>query len=253
MRKFYALSLFVFLVASSAIAQDTITRYPGANRVYNLLIAQDGDTTLYTYSADSTLESTKKMERESTVFYTRYYPNGNVMWTKEFAENQPNGALKIYSDDNTLLGSFELENDSIVDTLFLHKKRRFIYGRFTYYSIVYGGMQREDGTSNISGGPGVQMHYPMYAVRLNPEAEGQTVFKEFFTDYNGYFMLEVPSGKYGIFPVYYSIDRVTATMGCPQYQSVAMESTWSINGPIDMTSTHYRYLFYHYHSIGYAP
>ena len=130
-------------------------------------------------------------------------------------------ALKLYGNDKELLGSFLLENDSITDTLFIHRKRKFIYGRCTYYSVVHGGMRRPDGSSNSSGGHGVHMHYPMYAVRLNPSLELQKVHQEFTTDYNGYFLLEVPSGNYGIFPQHFNITHVTGEMGHPEYKSTA--------------------------------
>ena len=248
------LIIFALGLCSLSNAQDTIQRYPGAYGCYTLTIVDGADTTYYNYLPDSTLESTKLIVNGQHGFYTRYYPSGKVMWTQERSKGKANGSMKFFGKDGVHLATLILENDSITATPFIHRKRKIIFGRYTYYSIVYGGMEPVDGGSNISGGHGVGFFTDFYLVKLKPGVNAQSKYSEFTTDYNGYFFSEVDSGKYGIFPYYFPIEKVQAPMGTPGYGGGnATETNWNFTDPIEMTDTNYRYLFLHFHSVGYAP
>ncbi len=246
--------LIFFLCANFALTQDTLQKIPDSHGFQKLLLLENGDSILITKSPLQQLESRKLYRQGQIVLDTRYYDNGEVMWKQERSNNQANGQMHFFASDGVLLGTLNFRNDTIVDTVFIHPKRPFVFGRFTYYSIIHGGRRPPDGSSNISGGAGIRSFTDLYLVRLDSTMENQTKYAELRTDVNGYFFQEVTHGTYGIFPDYFPIDQVTATMGTPiGLGGRAIEMQWTPTAPIDLTEANYCYIPFHYHSVGYAP
>lgn len=246
--------LFALIITSAVHSQESDTlsivkRYKGGT---NYVIANGYDTLIYCTYPDGKLES-RRSQIESPS-YTRYYPNGAVMWQREMEGNLAHGKTIFYSSNGQKIGEFMFANDTVVDTLFLSKKHRFVFGRMTYYSVVYGGMRRPDGQSNTRGGHGIRIHSPMYTVKLNNAVQTQKKYASTITDFNGYFMFVLEKGEFGFFPETTPIEDVSSQLGAPAPKAGnSWNGQWNISGPISFSDQNYTYLHMHYHSVGYAP
>jgi hypothetical protein len=245
------ISFFYFL---NAFGQDTISRSKTYSGGWKYFIVEDADTFfVHTYS-NGEMESRIEYSNDSVALrYQRWFNNGNLMWDHTLVKSKRHGNAKFYHESGKLIAEFTFENDQVKDTLFVSKKHSFIFGRHTYHSIVYGGMRRADGSSNISGGHGVSMHTPMYIVKLDPKKAKQEIYKGFRTDFNGYYYITISKGEYGIFPERFEINEVSSTMGSPgSTNGMSHHSSWNIQSPIHIHKN-YHYLDLHFESVGYAP
>lgn len=167
------------------------------------------DTSFYQYRTDGSLESHRPYTlKDSTTIYTRYYQNKIKLWTREMKNGKANGTTIFFNMKGKRMASLEFRNDTLVDTNFISKKYHFIYGRATYYSVVYGGMPNEDGTSNVSGGHGVFMNSSINAIKLDSTKKEQDIYLSFSTGFNGYYMVPVEKGDFGIFPFHYDVKTI---------------------------------------------
>lgn len=247
--------LLIFITPFLSNGQDTIssnTRYQGGE---TFLIKMNLDTFFICTYPSGKIESKRPHTISSeTTTYIRYYENGNKLWQREMKQGKANGTSFFYTENGKIAASLVFKNDTLVDTNYINPKYFFVYGRATYYSIVHGGMQREDGSSNISGGPGTYMFSHFYTVKLDPKMTEQTIYKKFDTDYNGYYFVVLEKGDFGFFPQYQDIKLVTAKMGA-QWETAhaAVSGGWNIKSPVIIKDQNFNQLDLHYHSVGYAP
>lgn len=235
-------------------AQDTLYTSPDAYGFHHVHLKDGDDTISHTYYPNNSLESVKKYKNGLVTHNTRYHVNGNIMWTQEFSNGSVNGEMKLYGMKGRHFATFQMTNDTITDTLFNNDNYRFAFGRYTYYSIVHGGMRRPDGQSNTRGGHGIGRLMKFYTVKHDLSKEKQQIHSEFYTDTNGFFFTELSSGNFGIFPWHYKIEDVKPNMGTPgQASSMSTMAHWNIQDPIDMKSKNFCYLLLNYHSVGVAP
>lgn len=255
MMKTILLILFA-LIVSICSSQDTLQRIKRYDNSVTYYIAHQGDTFFIDVYPNGNTEAIRStcQHKDSVWEYERFYPNGKKMWVKEMKGWTENGKALFYNDNGIKVGEFQYREGSITDTLYIHPKYKLLLGKATYYSVVYGGMQREDGSSNISGGEGIYMFYHMYAVKLDSTSKQQKIYKQFSTDYNANFFLCVEKGLYGFFPQYYKITDVSSGMGTPPPMvGSSWENGWNNSEPLN---TKYGSLFFvhlHFHSVGYAP
>lgn len=189
---------------------------------------------------------------ENTGSYYRYYKDGSLMWKQEIYEGKANGEMRFFKPDGTHIGTLEFKNDSIIDTLFLHSNETFVFGQFTYTSVIHGGMRRPDGKSNVSRSNGGKMLTPMFAVQYGKTKEVQK-YREFYTDRLGYFFFIAEHGNFGIFPGYQKLDGIRSDMGAPLGRDGGgVHTQWNITRPIQIDAN-FCYLSLHVHSTGYAP
>lgn len=240
---------------SVTFSQDTLSRSPRFDGGTTDLIVEKGDTFWISRYPNGKIESrrTYSLEKEN-LLYKRYYPNGNLMWEKLIKNGKSNGLATFYSDEGKKVAEFMYDNGEISDTIFTSPKERLLFGRSTYYSVVHGGMQREDGSSNVSGGHGIHSYFSMYAVKLDSTTSIQKIYQDFYTDYDGYFFLCLENGSFGFFPKSHDITKVNSSMGAPKSQrGMSWSSGWNLNSPFQIENQTYQYLHLHFHSEGYAP
>jgi len=254
MKQLYLL-LVCSCVFSTANAQtdqidwDTVSVIQLGNGYSRAVIESDVDTLSNIYYFNGQLESSRPV---TSGVYERYYEDGKLMWTQEIDNGKANGETKLYDPKGIHLGTLEFKNDTIVDTLFVHASKTFVFGRFTYSSVMHGGMRRPDGKSNTSRSNGGKMLTPMYAVK-HTKSEVSEKYCEFTTDANGYFLFVAEQGSYGLFPKYHKLENVTNEMGAPiARQGSGSNTDWNVTGPIKIAEK-YCYLSLHVNSVGYAP
>lgn len=254
MKKMYlflaALSIFGTANAQDdPIDWDTTAVLQLGNGFWRATLESDVDTTSNIYYLNGNLESRRSIRNG---LYERFYEDGKLMWSQTIENGKANGEMKFFDPEGEHVGTFKLKNDTIIDTLFVHKSKTFVFGRFTYSSVMHGGMRRPDGQSNISRSNGGKMLQSMYVVKHRKSALAEK-YCSFTTDANGYFFFMAEEGSFGIFPKYQKIENVTSDMGAPLGRhGSGNDTTWNITGPIKI-SEKYCYLSLHVHSVGYAP
>ncbi|MDB2657059.1 hypothetical protein N9Y60_03270 [Crocinitomicaceae bacterium] len=254
MKQLYLLlgSLFAFNFSFSQVDQsdwDTASVIQLGNGYSRIVLESPEDTTSNIYYFNGQLESIRPVTSGT---YNRYYQDGTLMWSQEIDNGKVNGEMKLFDPKGKHVGTFGFKNDTLVDTLFLHRSKSFVFGRFTYSSVMHGGMMRPDGTSNISRSNGGKMLTSMYAVK-HSKSEAATKYSEFTTDANGYFFFMAEQGSFGIFPNYQNIENVTSDMGAPLgRRGSSVDINWNVTGPIKI-SRNFCYLSLHVNSTGYAP
>lgn len=241
--------IFIALFSTCSWSQDTLSVVGRHYQHSFITIANEEDTTIHAYRKDGSLESIRPINNGS---YKRYYPSGNLLWTQERSDDKANGIMKFYTEKGKLIGTLKFINDSISDTLFTSSKHPFLFGRYTYTSVMHGGVQRADGSSNISRGEGPKVLAPLCLVK-HEKNDSSIIYSSFSADYNGYFFSLIEKGSFGIFPESFDIESVSSTMGSPmQDHKMSSNSTWNIKEPL-IFKNNFCYLSLIVHSIGYAP
>ena len=255
---FNNMKIFLLLLLLSAsnqtIAQDTTFRSQHYTGGMSYIIAYEVDTFYIRTYLNGDMESKigysviKKLQP-----YTRYYQNGRIMWEKQLDNSKANGKGVFFNMKGKRVAEFNFKNDSIVDTVFLSKREHIVMGKITYKSVVYGGMMREDGTSNISKSEGPRIFSPMYAVKLDSTRKEQETYQSYITDNYGFYFLCLEKGSFGFFPSNYDIKLVSYQMGTPRYHSGrGMDGGWNLPIPL-LIEDNFTLQNLHYSSVGYAP
>ncbi|MBL4862223.1 MAG: hypothetical protein JKY09_04290 [Crocinitomicaceae bacterium] len=186
--------------------------------------------------------------------YTRYYPNGNLMWSRYMEHGKSNGQGSYFNEQGEKVAEFMYKEGVITDTLFLSSEAHIMFGRMTYDSVVHGGMKRADGGSTISGGHGVNIYYQMSAYQIDTLKIERIAYKDFSTDYNGDFFICLEEDAYAFYPKTYDVKRIDFNYGLNQaHIGRGFESSWNYGGPYAVSKGDYEFIELHYHSVGYAP
>lgn len=250
-----ALLIFAIIQIGFSFGQDTLSISKRFDGGWTYLIADHDTFTIQTY-ANGKIES--KLEHSTIIDkkrkYTRYYESGKMMWMQEIERGLKNGYSTYFNEKGNKVAAFLYANDTIIDTLFLSSKSRLLFGKITYSSIVYGGMQREDGSSNISENSGPRRFASFYSVKLDKKAEYQKVYKYFNTDTNGEFFIELEDGMFGFFGSNVDVKTITSNQATEMEQgNMGWHGGWDLAQPLLINKTSFNFLHLHYSSVGYAP
>lgn len=247
---FFLLNVFV------SISQDTthLVSYPDGG--YRLEIRTAFDTIYNTYYSKEKLES--KIIRDKTsgkYIYKRFYWNGNRMWEKELKNGSEEGICTYFSKKGNKIGQFLYSKGEIVDTLFLAKNVHFVLGNMRFTSTVYGGIENEDGTSNVQHSEGSSQHTTMkFATIKNNQSDIPEEFL-FTTDSEGDFIVIVKPGHLGLF----DLETKTRELIVGQFLSsnsynLSVHSSWNLTSPIRIDIKNQINIISLQHSfVGYAP
>ena len=88
------------------------------------------------------------------------------MWDKQIFNNQENGLCIYYNQKGQEIAKLSFIQGVIVDTIFVEQNSTLFLGKINYKSTIYGGVENEDGTSNVSIMEGVSQHCAMKWVEL---------------------------------------------------------------------------------------
>lgn len=250
-----SLLIFVFL-SNLSYTQDTtlIHQSPYGNFTYRITSKTDTLEIGY-YSKNKTEYTIQRDKNTKKTLYTRYYRNGKKMWIKEWMRENENGNCSYYNVQGNKVAEFNYSEGIIRDTLFLAPNTQLLFGKLSYSSTVYGGMQREDGTSNVSAHSGPYSNHHMKLIRIDA-AKGKIPDECYFTsDFQGEFIVIIKPGKYGLFPKDFSSKNVNENMFAPEIKPTGSTlEHWNINSPIVIEKNKkINYFDFHHTSVGYAP
>lgn len=252
------LTLLLFLCWHTVFyAQDTtlLMQFPDGGTMIE--IRTKTDTTKVSYYTGKQIESVIKRDPTTQkTHYIRYYRNGKKMWDKEWKNDIENGNCSFFNTKGTKVAEFKFSGGKIIDTLFLAKNTYLLFGSLNYSSTVYGGMQNEDGSSNISSISGPYMHsYMKFLPTENVEANKPVSEYYFTSDFRGKFIVILKPGAYGLFEKNFDPKRITNGHYIPDpKRGNSWESHWDSNNPVIISkdkAIYYR--DYHHTSVGYAP
>jgi len=248
--------LFFILFTFVGFSQDTLlideNHYFG-----NKIIQINGkkDTVQYEYSKNGKLLSILPISGTTIpVHYIRYYSNGKKMWDKTFVNNVEHGNSIFYSESGKPIAELRFENGRIADTLFIHSKVTVFIGKITYTSLVYGGVELENGQSNVSESTGALSYYPFKLVEVNSEAKTE---HHYTADRFGKFFVGAPRKEivYGFFPENYPKNQIRKNLLFPETEMhMSGSSSWSLTSTFNVSkSSELTEIHIQSSSVGYAP
>lgn len=253
----FIMILLVSFFTLPVVGQDTT----------NMVRHYDGSRSFWLQSPKDTTEihlyPNGKKESECPVknwmrngLYRRWYDNGKMMWEKELKNNIQDGKTVYYSPKGSKVAEFIYQNGQLSDTVFLANNIHLIIGKLTYHSKIYGGVERADGTSNISEITGPMQKYKMYAARVDSFAEPVLV-QHFKSDWNGDFIVLAQEGKIGFFPGNIPIEKIPPGQFSPLPQDLgnlgSVLENWTKCEPVDIKQQKVIFVNLLHHSEGYAP
>lgn len=249
------LILLLILSLNYSFGQDTLNSYKLFTGNTQSFIRNGSDSAFHIHYESGAIESIRSFSiKDSIQTYTRYYENGTIMLSSKLLRNKLHDTCSYYKENGDLVAQFKYDRGNITDTLFMDQISNFIIGRATYYSVVYGGMVREDGRSNVRGGDGTYMFTKFYTV-LHQENVQPVKFKSFVTDFDGNYFVILTKGNFGIYPETFNIEKVLPNSGSPgQSGGPSSFSSWNIDGAITINDQ-FNFVIQniHFESVGYAP
>jgi len=251
---------FFLLVAAipffaPAFSQDTteLIKYYNGAKSYKLITKKD--TLLVCTYPTGKKESVRELKgNKITGTYTRWYENGNLMWQKELKHAIPNGKSVYYNEKGIKVAELMYENGKISDTIYIKANTHLLFGKITYTSRVHGGVENEDGTSNISESSGPYSNCYMYAAKVDSFKKPELICN-YKSDVNGDFFITVPIGTISFFTVSLKIDSLKpGQFTIPSTSGESDESAWDKQGPIVVKKENsILFIELHHSSNAYAP
>lgn len=251
----YLSGIFFVVFASLGFSQDTIEFIKFNDGTKSFKLTTKKDTSLIYIYPNGKKESSRPMRKNQiTGKYSRWYESGKLMWEKELVNGIQEGSAIFFDEKGKKVAELTYEKGIIVDTVFIQEDLHLILGKITYHSKVYGGMQREDGSSNISEYSGPFMNCSMYAAKIDSLKKPEFI-QNFKSDYNGDFFILAPEGRIGYFPK--SIDIKSLASGeyhIPKRRWSSGNEGWDLQGPTEVgKESDLLFILLNYSSVGYAP
>ena len=246
----------IMLISFYSLSQDTL--FIDENYYYgNKIIQVNGtkDTIQYEYAKNGKLLSILPISGPTIpIHYIRFYSNGKKMWDKTLLNNIEHGNSIFYSESGKAIAELKFENGKISDTLFVHPKVHIFIGDITYSSIVYGGVELENGQSNISESTGAMSFYPFKLVEVTDKSKTE---HHYTSDRFGKYFIGTPREEiiYGFFPDNYPTKLIKANTLFPESDmNMSGSSTWSLTSTfkVSLKST-LTEIHIQSSSVGYAP
>lgn len=254
MKVFNSLLFLIFI--TSVTGQDTTFLYNYGDGGFKMEIRNGKDTLIKSFYSRDKVESTiKRNLTTNKLDYKRYYWSGKIMWDKEMSGNEEDGICTYYSSKGSKVAKFTYSKGKIVDTLFLAKNTYLILGNALFSSTIYGGMENEDGTSNVSHIEGPSQHLTMKFVTIKKKETDKLQQYMFTSDHLGDFFVVIQPGSFGLF----NQNRKLNTISIDQFIEIdetymSASSSWSLTGPIVIKKEeHITPLTIKNSFVGYAP
>ena len=254
MRVICLLCFLLMLGKGSLQAQDTLNFQRNYNGTSSFWLITKGDTNLVsTYPNHKKATQQQLKNHVETGKFFRWYENGKLMCELQKINGLAEGKAIYYDKSGNKLAEFFFEKDSIKNSVFHNKELHFIFGKVDYSSKVYGGMQREDGSSNISENSGDFKQLKIKVYRVD-SLKAPVLVSEVFTDLKGEFFLSAPKGNLGFFPEISSKKNILPGQFCPiEEPHPSGNASWSLPCPLKVGNEKLIRVKLHYSSVGYAP
>ena len=248
------LLLLLLLNLFSLFSQDTINRVKNFDGSQSFWLVTKNDTLMVHLYPNGKKESQRPLVGGSvTGIYQRWYENGQLMWSKELVKNSANGRSVYYNRLGKKVAELSYTNGLVTDTIFIKKDVHVVFGKITYSSVIYGGMVREDGTSNISESTGKYAYFKMSAVLVD-NLKKPLLIEHFTSDFDGDFFFVSPKGKVGFFPAAIPLNSIKKGQFCEENMDFSSGHTsWNIFSPLEVNHHPLLYIQLQQSSVGYAP
>lgn len=249
------LTVIILLGTTILFAQDTTELIKFSDGTKSFKLATKKDTNYIYLYPNEKKESIRPVKNyQLTGKYSRWYETGKLMWEKDLVNGIQNGKTIFYDQKGIKVAEFTYEKGILIDTIYLKENLHLILGKITSSSKVNGGMQREDGSSNISEYSGPYMNYSMFAAKID-SLKTTELIQNFKSDFNGDFFIIVPEGKIGFFPI--ATDIKTLNPGeyyLPEKAWSSGHDGWNMKSPtIVKKEDLILFIILHHSSVGYAP
>lgn len=252
MQSFRFLLPLVILNSFRLVGQDTLEIKQLYSGCVSYTLVANKDTVISVRYANTKLAS-EQIFRKDSIYYSRYAPHGGKIWAATECRTSRTGTIRYFDQKRKTIAYFKTLEGKITDTLVHCNSTHLIIGQMSYVSTVYGGAEREDGTSNVSRTEGPIAHTEFYVVKYDPK-KGKLKVATVITDANGKFAVPLPKGEYGIFPVYYPFEKVAIGQGGPGSSGEAHAMThWNNNTVLEIAGPGITELQILSTSVGYAP
>jgi hypothetical protein len=251
----YCLLLLLLFPSILGKAQDTTQLVKYFDKTKTFWLVSEKDTMMYSYYPNGKKESERKYNfNGKTIVYKRWYENGKLMWERETVNDIAHGKTVFYDAKGIRMAELNFENGMVSDTVFIKKGTHLVLGKITSRSVVYGGMQREDGSSNVSDYTAPWMYNSMYAAKVDSLKKPELI-QYFRSDHKGEFFILAPEGTVGYFPKATPIEKLNPGEFYPvgrEHSSV--HEGWSIRGAQLIRKEDLLLIVeIHHESVGYAP
>ncbi|MFZ4800349.1 MAG: toxin-antitoxin system YwqK family antitoxin [Bacteroidia bacterium] len=249
------LIFFILYTYYTICAQDTTELFKFNDGTKSFKLITKTDTSLIYKYPSGKRESVRKVKNNQiTGTYSRYYENGNIMWKKELKNGIQDGKAEFFNEKGVKVAELIYKNNFITDTVFFKEHTHLILGKIRYSSTVYGGMQREDGSSNVSECSGPFLNYSMNAIKVDSIMKPQVVSK-FKSDFNGDFSIVVPEGKIGFCPKNIKIEFLeSGELSFINKLPNSPQEGWSMKKPLIIyQDSKIIFVELHHSSVGFAP
>jgi hypothetical protein len=247
------------IVAFSGLAQDTTQLYVSPDGYQKILIQSKTDTLLIGISPNGKIDSKIKANPTNSYnIYERYYTNGKKMWKISYFDFTQDGPSEFYNEQGKIIVTIHYAKGKAIDTISHSTTQTILFGNYSYSSTVYGGVQNEDGTSNIQEYSSVAIYNRMKLINY-PLGDSKKPNRKLITttDFNGNFMFVVPRKKanYGIFPENFPDKLITKNLTCPPSEmTMSGSNNWSLSQVLNTEpTTCFIQTWLKSVSVGYAP
>lgn len=254
MMRTFLLVLFGICAVIQLHSQDTLNHYLFNDGTRTFWIYGKTDTVIKRIWPNGKTESIQETNGGGiTGKYTRWYANGKKMWEKAMVDDREEGNAIYFDERGSRIAEFKYRKGAITDTIFLKPGIHLLMGKVTYHSTVYGGMENEDGSSNVQETSGPRQNFRMNVVRVDSGKPIQKV-AEFKTDRSGFFFLNLPQGKFGFFPTHVKLEAIMPGQILPdEGASMSGSDGWRIEGNTAVSKQKVLFIHLEHVSVGYAP
>ncbi|MEX1188911.1 MAG: hypothetical protein WED33_06615 [Bacteroidia bacterium] len=246
--------LFLIFSCHFASSQDTTKLYKQRDGAMVFWLNRANDTIIKSVYPNKKTESIKHVKNGMiSGEYKRWYENGKIMWKKEMSNSEENGNVQYFDLKGEKIAEYGYADGEISDTFFIKSGIRLIIGEIAYSSEVHGGMQHEDGSSNVSRNVGPYKYIKMYAALVDSLKKPRFI-GNFKTDDQGKFIVLAPKGEIGFFPESNKIEDLNTGQYYPIMEAWnSGQSGWDKITIPNITKDGIYPVKLHHFSVGYAP
>lgn len=251
----YLIFFLLLLSYTGVFSQDTtiMAQQPDGRKM--LMIYEGNDTVITSFYPGGAKEYERDLKNKRfNGKYTRWYQNGELMWEQSIKNNRRDGKSVFWHDNGEKVAELHYVNDTITDTAFYSRKYTLILGHGATSSIVYGGMERVYDTIPQQPSKGPMISQELYVVKIKDKKTVPEVYRTFYTDQNGDFILCLPKGTYGFFPASSPPEKLQPGQASPQRKKgQGWNSSWYPTEPLVVDDSQIVSLYIMSTFVGYAP
>jgi hypothetical protein len=251
------LSIILLFFCLRVFSQDTIQVYKFQDGSRWIQIYGYSDTTEVFLWSNGKRESTIPLHRHGRKYiFTRYDKLGNVVLKREMLGNEPDGKTTFYYKNNPICEVI-FSKGIPVDTMVINPKYGILMINYNYHSEVVGGMENEDGSSNVSIAEGPYIHHELRLINTSSPISEKSIYQTSTSDFQGnlFFVLKKDYSNLGMFPASIKLNEIpSGRQGLSERVSYSDLSTYQLSADLSLLKMNgFNLSNLKVTSIGYAP